>query len=46
MKEKYMEAHTFCGQNKECLTMLEEKNVLFLFFLAIVAATTSYPSTN
>jgi hypothetical protein len=45
MKEKYIEAHTFCGQNKDCSTMLEEKNILFLFFLDVVA-TASYPSAN
>jgi hypothetical protein len=42
---EYMEAHTFRGQNKECLTMLGEKNVLFLFFLDVVVAA-SYPSAN
>jgi hypothetical protein len=45
MKEKYMETHTFRGQNKDCSTMLEEKNVLFLFFLDVVAAA-SYSSAN
>jgi hypothetical protein len=42
---EYMEAHTFRGQNKECSTMLGEKNVLFLFFLDVVVAA-SYPSAN
>jgi hypothetical protein len=45
MKEKYIETHTFRGQNKDCSTMLEEKNVLVLFFLDVVA-TASYPNAN
>jgi hypothetical protein len=44
-EEKYMEAHAFRGQNKECSTTLEEKNILVLFFLDVVAAA-SYPSAN
>jgi hypothetical protein len=40
-----MKAHTFRGQNKECSTMLGEKNILFLFFLDVVVAA-SYPSAN
>jgi hypothetical protein len=40
-----MEARTFRGQNKDCSTMLEQKNILFLFFLDVVAVA-SYSSAN